>query len=90
MAQSENNSPKLENKKDAYSVRLDTIVMLKAQLIKSLTNFSEKPLGTIEGALCDWNAPSAFASNFTPQQVQDIVVREIEKVFDYILQKQEV
>ena len=50
------------------------------KIIKGLTVFTEKPIGTIEGDVCDWNKPSVFAYNYSPAELQNKVVKRIKDV----------
>ena len=50
------------------------------KIINGLAIFTEKPIGDIESDLCDWNKPGIFASNYTPQELQDKVIERIKKV----------
>ena len=54
------------------------------KILNGLTLFTEKPIGTIEGDLCDWNKPSVFAHNYSPQELQDKVVERIKEIFNEI------
>lgn len=70
------------------SIPVDCLVRLKAIITKNLKTFTEKPLGTIESDLCDWNKPSAFAYNYSPEELQDKVIKRIEEIFDYLIEQQ--
>ena len=51
------------------------------KIIKGLTLFTEEPIGDIEGDICDWNRPSVFAYNYTPEELQCKVVSRIKSIF---------
>ena len=72
-------------------IETETEKLLKQQrennfkkILDGLTIFTAKPIGTIEGDLCDWNKPSVFASNYSPRELQDKVVKRIEDILTEI------
>ena len=38
-----------------------TVEKITKIMIEGLTEFTKKPIGTLEGDLCDWNKPTQFA-----------------------------
>ena len=78
----------VEENDDAFSVGVDTLVRLKGWMAKSLTDFTTKPIGTIEGDVCDWNQPSVFAANYTPAELQKRVVQRVLDTLDYLIEQQ--
>jgi len=59
------------------------------KILDGLISFTEKPLGTIEGDVCDWNKPSVFAGNYSPQELENKVVKRIKETFNEILNSPE-
>ncbi|MFA5772918.1 MAG: hypothetical protein WC974_09335 [Thermoplasmata archaeon] len=69
---------------DAIRIAKEYAEEMKDKLIKSLTVFTEKPIGTIEGDLCDWNSPSVFTHNYSPEELQKAVVKRINETFQLL------
>jgi len=65
-------------RKEAYEKAIEDI---KVKIIKGLSIFTEKPLGTIESDLCDWDKPSTFAHNYSPAELQNTIIKRVNEIF---------